>query len=42
LELEVIDLFGVDQDVLSFGVLVALHDFLVWHLGEGFTVMNTL
>jgi hypothetical protein len=28
--------------VMPFGVLVAFDDFLVRHLGEGVTVMNTL
>ena len=41
-ELEVIDLLWIDENVLPFGVLVAFDDFLVWHLGEGVTIVDAL
>ena len=40
LELEVINFLWVDEDVLTFGVLVAFDDFLICHFGKAVTVVN--
>ena len=37
-QLQLLNFFGVDQNVMPLGVLVALDDFLFGNLGEGVTV----
>jgi hypothetical protein len=42
LKLEFVDLLRINEDVLTFGVLVTFDDFLVRHLREGVTITNAL
>ena len=41
-QLQLLNFFGVDQNVMPLGVLVALDDFFLRDLGEGVTVSHAL